>query len=316
MYKTGFLWDSEIEWDRENPWGGKRSQDFAYYTEEGRKHELEIYIAKYNWYEDGSLTKAFHWNGEEWEKVHDVKLDLVYDKFKYDHDTKELKKQIGEKLPVLNDLELEEICKDKLRTYELFPDYVGETRTATQQNAEEMFEENEKLVFKPRYGFAGHGVEILESLGEFEEPEDTENFVLQEFIDTDGVEEWGVEGPHDLRTIVIDGEIQDGNYVRVPDEGLISNISRGGHQKYVSRDELPESIIEIIEEMKSSFEKYQPAIFSVDFMFDTEGQPWIVELNSKPGTYFNHVEKDEELEKKKIKNILKTLKLKAEEHYD
>lgn len=68
--------------------------------------------------------------------------------------------------------------------------------------------------------------------------------------------------------------------------------------------------------MKTEFEKYQPAIFSVDFMFDKEMKPWIVELNSKPGTYYNHPEKDEELEKKKIKNLLKTLKLKAEEFYD
>lgn len=316
MYKTAFIWDSEIEWDREDPWGGKRSGDFAYYTEEGRKHGLDIYIANYKWYEDGSLTKAYHWNGEEWEKVHDVELYLIYDKFKYDEQTRELKAEMAEELPVLNDLELEELCKDKLKTYELFSEWVGETKIATRENAEEMFQENEKLVFKPRYGFAGHGVEILDSLKDFEQPDEPEKFILQEFIETDGVEEWGVEGPHDLRTIVINGEIQDGNYVRVPDEGLISNISRGGHQKYVRRDELPESVIKIIEEMKTEFEKYQPAIFSVDFMFDKEMKPWIVELNSKPGTYYNHPEKDEELEKKKIKNLLKTLKLKAEEFYD
>jgi len=316
MYRTGFIWDSEIEWDRENPWGGERSQDFTYYTEEGRKHGLKIYIAKYHWYENSSLTKAWHWNGKEWEKKTDVELDLVYDKFKYDKTTVELKKKINDDLPVLNDLELEKLCKDKLQTYELFPDWVGETRTATQENAEQMFSENEKIVFKPRYGFAGHGVEILESIDEFKEPDNPDEFVLQNFINTEGVEEWGVRGPHDLRTIVINGEIQDGNYVRVPDSGLISNISRGGHQKYVRRDELPEEIVDIIEKIKRKFEKYQPAIFSVDFMFDKDMNPWIVELNSKPGTYFNHPEKDEELEKEKIQNILKTLKLKAEEHYD
>lgn len=316
MYRTAFIWDSEIEWNRENPFGGERSNDFAYYTEEGKKHDLEIYIANYKWYEDGKLTKAWYWNGEEWEKKQDVEIDLIYDKFKYDESTRDLKKEMAEELPVLNDLELEELCKDKLKTYELFPEWVGETREATRENAEEMFQEQDKLVFKPRYGFAGHGVEILHSLDDFEEPEETEAFILQQFIETDGVEEWGVEGPHDLRTIVINGEIQDGNYVRVPDSGLISNISRGGHQKYIRRDELPDSVVEIIEEMKTRFEKYQPAIFSVDFMFDKEMNPWIVELNSKPGTYFNHPEKDEELEKKKIKNILKTLKLKAEEYYD
>ncbi|MFT4868808.1 MAG: glutathione synthase/RimK-type ligase-like ATP-grasp enzyme [Colwellia polaris] len=315
MYKTGFIWDSEIAWNRENPFDGKRSDDFAYYTEEGRGYDLEIYIANYKWYEKGKLTKAWFWNGEEWEKKHDVELDLIYDKFKYDLDTRNLKEEMAEELPVLNDLELEEICKDKLKTYNLFSERVGETRKATQENAEQMFEKFEKIVYKPRYGFAGHGVEVLHSLEEFSEPDNPEDFIIQRFIDTDGFEEWGVEGPHDLRTIVINGEIQDGNYVRVPDEGLISNISRGGHQKYIRRSELPDSVIELIDEIKQEFERFQPAIFSVDFMFDKDMKPWIVELNSKPGTYFNHPEKDEELEKKKIKNILKTLNLKAEEFY-
>lgn len=311
MYRTAFIWDNEIEWNREDPFGGKRSEDFAYYTEQGQKYELEIFIANYQWYENGKLNKAWRWNGKEWEKEHDVELDLIYDKFKYDPQTRELKEEMAEQLPVLNDLELEEICKDKLKTYELFPERVGETREATRENAEQMFEENEKIVFKPRYGFAGQGVEIIHSIDEFSEPENTENFIIQQFIETEGVEEWGVEGPHDLRTIVINGEIQDGNYVRVPDSGLISNISRGGHQKYVRRNELPDSVVEIIEEIKDEFGRFQPSIFSVDFMFDKEMKPWIVELNSKPGTYFNHPEKDEELEKEKIQNILKTLRLKA-----
>ncbi len=307
MKNIGFLWDKEVEWDRENPFNGDRSKDFAKYTELGEKYNLKIFIAHYSWYSGGALEKAFYWNGEKWEKVHNIDLDGVYDKFKYTPETRKLKKEIAGEIKIVNDLELEELCKDKLKTYEAFPKYVPETRKASKQNLTEMLKENDKVVFKPRYGFAGEGVQIIESIEEFEEPEKIDNYILQAFIATEGIPKLGVEGPHDLRTIVIDGVIQDGNYVRVPDKGVISNISRGGDQIYVDRNELPEEIVEIIDDMKSEFKRFQPAIFSVDFMMDKEGRPWIVELNSKPGTYYHHPVKDKRKEIPKIKNILSML---------
>ncbi|MFB6115458.1 MAG: RimK family alpha-L-glutamate ligase [Candidatus Nanohalobium sp.] len=311
-FDVGFLWDAEVEWDREDPFGGDRSKDFAKYTELGHDEGLKVYIAKYKWYNGGKLEKAFYWNGNEWEKVENIELDVVYDKFKFDRETRELKKEIFEDVGSVNNPELEEICKDKLQTYEHFPELIAETRTATLENASKMLEKYGMFVFKPRYGFAGHGVEIIEKLDDFEEPDEPEDFIIQRFIPTDGYPPWGVEGPHDLRTIVINGEIQNGNYVRVPDEGLISNISRGGNQKYISRDELPDEVVDIIKTIKEEFEEYQPAIFSVDIMFDEELNPWVVELNSKPGTYYHHEVKEKEKEIPKIKNILKMLKERAE----
>ena len=310
---TAFLWDAEVEWDRDDPFGGERSKDFAKYTELGHEYGLKLFMAKYKWYRNGELEKAFHWDGEKWRKVHDIEVDVVYDKFKFDNKTRELKQGIFEEVVMVNNPELEEICKDKLETYELFPEMVGETMTATRENAEEMIEKYGKFVFKPRFGFAGKGVEVIEDMMDFQQPENPENFIVQQFIPTNGYPDWGVEGPHDLRTIIINGEIQNGNYVRVPDEGLISNISRGGNQMYIDRSELPEKVVDMIEEVEKEFEEYQPAIFSVDFMFDESLNPWIVELNSKPGTYYHHPVKREEKEVPKIRNILKMLKKRADE---
>jgi len=45
-HKVGFLWDSEVEWDRKDPFGGDLSKDFAKYTELGHKEDLKVYIAK------------------------------------------------------------------------------------------------------------------------------------------------------------------------------------------------------------------------------------------------------------------------------
>lgn len=315
MKKVGVLWDREVDWDGDQPFKkGRVNKDYAAYTELGadKDQDLDLYIAHFTWYSSGRLEKAWHWNGEKWENVEDVELDGIFDKYKYSPGTEDLKREISEELPVLNDLELEEICKDKLRTYEIFSEHVPETKLATKENAENMIEEYGSFVFKPRYGFAGEGVEVIEDISEFEEPGNTENYIVQKTIETEGIPELGVKGPHDMRTIVINGELQDGNYVRVPDEGLISNISRGGNLVYVDKEEIPGKAQELIDEVSNEFERFNPALFAVDIMFDKEGIPWIVELNSKPGTYYHHETKEKKKEIPKMKAILEAVKRRIE----
>lgn len=307
-YNIGILWDREVEWNDTAPFQIKNlDKDYAKYSELGRERDLEFYIAKYKWYRDQKLEKAWYWNGEEWTKKTNIKLQGVFDKYKYTDETKQLKEEIANNLPVLNDPELEWICKDKLETYELFKEFVPETKIATQESLEEMLEKYDKVVFKPRYGASGVGIEFLEEVGEFEEPENPEEYVLQRFVETDGFKEVGIEGPHDMRTHIIDGELQQGNYVRVPDEGLQSNISQGGNQKYIKNSQIPGSALEIIETAIDEFKRFDPHLFSVDIMFDKNQKPWLVELNSKPAMYYHYPVKKKEHELPRIKKLVKTL---------
>jgi len=218
-----------------------------------------------------------------------------------------LKEEIAETLPVLNDPELEEICKDKLKTYRLFPELVPETRIATLENAEEMLENYDKIVFKPRFGASGDGVEFIDCLEDFEEPSESENFIVQRFVEAGKVPGAGIEGPHDMRTHVISGEVQEGNYVRQPTEGLQSNISQGGTQVYVENDDIPEETKKIIDEAIGKFSRFEPHLFSVDLMWDIEGNVWMVELNSKPAMYYHYPVKKKEYELPRMKNLVRML---------
>lgn len=314
---VAILWDKEVTWDADQPFvKDSGNEDYKVYTELGAEEGLIIYIGHYSWYEDGGLVKAWRYDrdSDEWVKEHDVPLDGVFDKFVYNEETRPLKDRIAEEVGIMDEPELERICKDKLETYELFPEYVPETRIATQENAEQMLEEYGRAVFKPRYGFAGEGVEVLDSIDAFEEPADPEKCVIQRFVEAGGVEAVGVEGPHDLRTVVINGELQDGNYVRVAEDGLISNISRGADMVYIETDDIPDTAMAIVDTVIDRFEEYQPAIFAVDIMFDTDGRPWMLELNSKPGTrYHNHAVKEKDKELPKIRAIIHTLALRFAE---
>lgn len=304
MKNLGILWDYEVEWDDDEPFQIKNlDRDYEIYTELAKEKGLQVFIAKFNWYSKGKLEKAWKWDGEEWLKVRDVELDGVYDKYKFDSDTRKLKDEIASELPVINDPELERICKDKLETYELFPDYVPETKIATEKNAVEMLEAYGKIVFKPRYGASGDGVEFIEEITEFEEPESPEEYIIQRFVSTPGFEPAGIEGPHDLRTHVINGDIQEGNYVRQPTEGLKSNISTGGTQVYIDNSQIPEMAMSILEEVNEKFSRFSPSIFSVDFMFSGD-DVWLVELNSKPAMYYHYPGKEEKYELPRMKKLV------------
>lgn len=305
MRKLAVLWDSEYQWEEDNrPYVEKSgSEDWKYYSEKAEEKDIAVYIGSFENFSKGTLRNAWHWNGENWDRVEEVEIDGVFDKFKFDSETVKLKKWISDNMPVINRLGLEELCKDKLKTYQRFQEYVPETRRATPENARKMFEKHDRVVLKPSYGFGGQGVEILDSIEDYEQPEGGV-YILQEFVETRGFPPLGINGPHDLRIVVVNGKMVKGNYVRVPDEGLLSNIALGGHQIYIENNDIPDSVKNIVEEVVEDLSEYSPAIYSIDFMLDSELNPRIIELNSKPGIYFNHDRKDEAIEKSKIDQVV------------
>ncbi|MEF8880806.1 MAG: hypothetical protein V5A72_03180, partial [Candidatus Nanohaloarchaea archaeon] len=102
MVNVGVLWDYEVEWDRSTPFDYAPDESYAYFSGLAEKEGVNIFVAKYSWYEDGFLEKAWVFNGE-WEKVEDIELDVVHDKFKSDEETLGLKRDISEDLMIIND---------------------------------------------------------------------------------------------------------------------------------------------------------------------------------------------------------------------
>ncbi len=286
MVNIAVLWDDEVEHDGDEPFvHGYLNEAYELFSGVAQGRGAEVYIARFDRYQDAVLTEAFVYS-DGWQKVEDIEIDVVFDKYRFDDETVKVKKDIESRLPVLNLFELEKVCKDKLETYRRFPSIVPETRVATRENLEDMLEEREKVVFKPRYSFGGKGIEFLDSANEFEEPDDAENYVLQAFIDAgSGITELGVEGVHDLRIYMLNGE-PVGAYVRIPESGLKSNIMQGGTMRFVDIEDVPGRAMEIAEEVAEEFEKYEPYLFALDTVFDREGNVWVMELNSKPGLAF------------------------------
>ncbi|MFB6208382.1 MAG: RimK family alpha-L-glutamate ligase [Candidatus Nanohaloarchaea archaeon] len=296
----GVLWDEAVQSGREKPFEKEAwNSEYMLFSDIAEKNGLKFYLAHYREYENGVLREAYAVEDGEWVVVEDVEIGGVFDKFLFNADTYELKKQMAEETGILNDPELERLCKDKLETAERFS-RVPETKKATEENIAEFLEDG-RAVVKPRYDFGGRGVQIIDSMEELE-PVDPEETVVQRFVDAShGIPGTAYEGVHDLRAYVVDGEITFG-LVRVPDEGLISNVARGGSQFAFPVEKFPSDALELVDEVKEELSGFSPAMYSVDMVYDENGSAWIVELNSKPGLSFYD---DMEMKEKVVKTVEK-----------
>jgi glutathione synthase/RimK-type ligase-like ATP-grasp enzyme len=282
MMTLGVLWDEEIE-DGEFTRDGIE-ESWREFGRIARESGIETVHGHFRHYSAGKLSQGVVLGEEGKRRVENVELDAVFDKFKFDSETSRLKREMDRELPVLNRFELEEICKDKLLTYEKFPRLVPETVEASREAAERFIQDDGKVVVKPRFEFGGRGVSVIDSADEMESGP---NSLLQRYVDAStGIESLDVDGVHDLRVLVVSGEPAL-CYAREASEGFVANVSRGASIRFVELEDLPTKAAEVVREVAAEFERYSPSFYSIDMVFDPSGDPHVLEFNSKPGLGFH-----------------------------
>lgn len=298
------LWDVEVDWEGKKPFKKDHiNKTYEYFADLAAENDSKVFIGRFEWYSDGELQKSYSFDGENWNKVENVKVDVVFDKYRFDEDTIKLKKEIGQRHPVLNSFEIEQICKDKHQAYERFPESHPETREATKENVKEMLEKYSKVVVKPLAAHAGEGVEIIEDISGFDEEKGR---IVQQFIDSSsGIEKLGIEGVHDLRVVVVDGNPVV-SYIRQPESGFVANVAQGGSMEFIPIEDVPEEAMEIVKEVVDVFEE-ERFVCGVDMIFDQDQKPWILELNSKPGMSFYNKEEIRKWKEPYIKAVVNSL---------
>jgi glutathione synthase/RimK-type ligase-like ATP-grasp enzyme len=148
-----------------------------------------------------------------------------------------------------------------------------------------------KLVIKPISESGGKNVHILRKEEALSKVAFSNDYIIQEFIDSSSGVPGVSDNMHDLRLVFINNKLCYA-YIREPKEGnYLANLSQGGTLSIVPTDAIPTSLRPIIRCVNSVFETFNPRIYSIDFMFDENKRPWIIELNSMPGLYFTPQEK-------------------------
>lgn len=267
----------------------KRNEIFSLLLKTGIKHNFQAYLSRYEYYNKRSrkLRKAWTFEEGRWKQVKDKRVDLFYYHGKTRGIVEECKKiQKIINLPTINHLELEQVCDDKLLTYNIFPELSPKTFMVNDFYELQRiihYVKSKKVVLKPRFGSNGRGIVILDK-NKLRNgiKKDT---IVQEFVDSsNGVLD--VKKTHDLRVIIVDGKINH-SYIRVPKyKNLLCNAYLGAKKIFIKNDEIPSSILKRIKKIDSHFQHYGPRIYSADFAMDENNKPWLIELNSKPGMMY------------------------------
>ena len=230
------------------------------------------------------LRKAWTFENNKWKQVKNRKVDLFYYHGKTKGILEECKKmQKIINLPTINHLELEQVCDDKLLTYNIFPELSPKTFIVNdfyELHRIIHYLKSDKIVLKPRFGSNGKGIVIMDK--KHLRNGIKKDTIVQEFIDSSkGI--LNIQKTHDLRIIVVDGKINHA-YIRTPkNKSLLCNAYLGAEKTFIKNDEIPSSILARVKKIDSHFKYYGPRIYSADFAMDENNKPWLIELNSKPG---------------------------------
>ena len=252
-------------------------------AEEVRALGGKFFMVRSNHTYGGKGHFSASWQFENGELVErgPVTLDVVYDKgkrFHHDHT-----------IPVLNTDFINDICTDKWKTYELFKEFCPLTfRVETEPEFEEALQKipTQNIVIKPLDGEEGQGV-FIGPTDYIQKCPRKFPLLVQEFLDSSEGIPGVCEGIHDLRVIMMDDAVVF-SFVRTAPEGkLLSNVAQGGNLVTLEKSQIPKAVLELVHHIDGIISKEAPHYcFGVDVAF-VQGEPKIIELNSRVGLQEN-----------------------------
>ncbi len=287
------------DWNTENLFRNKQTKNsYEFFYSLCRKNDIEMFRASYDWYdyENNIFQHAWTFNDVDgWKRINNITPDLIYDKTKSGIEAYYKKELISKSYRFVNNLRFTRIMDDKLITSLIF--HKWSKRSWVVNNHKKLKDvlpkiKSQKFVVKPISESGGKNVQILDKKDDLKKIIFGNDYLVQEFIDSSSGVPGVSENMHDLRLVFINDKLSY-SYIREPEEGnYLANLSQGGSLSIVAKDKIPQSLKPIIRCANKVFETFNPRIYSIDFMFDENKRPWIVEMNSMPGLYFSPQEKN------------------------
>lgn len=243
-----------------------------------RGHRFCIVRGQQTYLGNAAFARSWEYVGGDaaWEERGNTTVDLVWNKDYFRDPT----------VRVVNDPAFDDLCKDKIATYDFFPHLSPRTEEAQRSDLlAAAFDRmrTELVVVKPRDGTGGQGVaigtreQLAGSVTEFP-------VLVQEFIDTSAGIPGIAPGMHDLRILVTEG-VPVASYVRMPRDGsYVSNYALGGLCETVPLATVPRDALAIVASIDAKLAHFPHRMYAVDLGLDRSGGWKLIELNSKAGT--------------------------------
>ncbi len=263
---------------------GKKRAVYHQLFKRGLERGLEMYLASGRESYLGSLDFQNPWlyTGISFEKKSGTfSFDAVFDR---SGGLRFPSSEISNK--VLNGITFKQLCYNKNLTYALLSDFMPKSYTVRNddelQRALQNFSADELAVLKPVAGFGGKDI-LIDFPKNLLPTEIHGEYTLQQFIDTKNGIPGIMTGHHDLRIIIVNGEIVL-CHVRTPKAGsLLANVAQGGAIKEISLSAIPQTVLDVVSKVSAIIdEKFNKPIYSIDFGI-ADGKPYVFELNDQIG---------------------------------
>ena len=223
---------------------------------------------------------------QQWQLEQSIIPDLIYDKIsnRLIPELFSILSSISQQYRFVNSLEFTMLVSNKLYTSLLFPEYCQPYQFIVNQEQLRAMASRypDRIVLKQMRHSSGDDVYIV-SGAELQSLQVSYPILLQQFVDSSAGIPGLITGLHDLRVMCINDRIVH-SYIRQPATGsLLANIAQGGSVTLLELSQIPDSVLAITSVIQQRLAVFFPAIYTIDFLFDADGRPWIIELNTKPG---------------------------------
>ncbi len=249
------------------------------------KENIEVYIVRGESYlGNGRFKMGWRLKGDELiASEGEIKVDLIFNR-----DDKNTIPNIYDCITI-NKPQFDDICVDKFKTFELFPEispktgYVHTFEACHHELQIWNLDPNDLVVLKKNFETEGRGIYIIPAKDVQKDLyQDWTDIIIQEFIDSSVGLPGLSSGLHDLRITVIGG-VPINSFVREPKKGsYLANISQGGSGTSIDLEEVPKEVIKLVSDINTVVDQFCPIIYAADFMNSPKGFK-LVELNSRPG---------------------------------
>lgn len=301
-------------WDKEAPIRDPKYLEVAEdIIEIGHKNSLEIYHASIKWFKKGVFKKAFVFKNGEWCKVKNVEPNLIWLKMKITPKVNFIVEELNSQVPFLNPLPFERL-NNKSFSSKVF--YRWSPKTVKVNSYSELKRSfdvlgSKKVVVKPIKGSGGKGVEIINKKQVVKFKRKKKIGVAQKFIDSSYGIKGLCKGYHDLRLVFLNNKLSY-SYIREPKRGhLLANIAQGGKMTYIPKNKIPKRVMKIANEIVGIIKYYNAKYYTLDFLLSKDQRPYLLEMNTMPGAYFNPSNRKEQL--KFFKELIDTINLRIKE---
>ncbi|HCC22660.1 TPA: hypothetical protein DF272_00570 [Candidatus Falkowbacteria bacterium] len=307
------------DWKRDLPMRKAEStrKSFEYWHEKGLEKNINFYRASIQWYDDEKaiFNKVWAFRDGKWIKIRSaIKPDLIFDKItsKRNYQLFERKVGMAAKVKLFNNPLFRLMFDNKFTQFLMFNEFMPQSMLVNNRaeylaGLKKM--KTAKVVVKPLFGSGGFNI-LIEDKSKLVNKRLVFPVMLQAFVRSydgvPGIE--GIKGVADLRLVFMNHKLIYSLSRIAKKNSLFTNFHQGATAVIVDKKNISRKIWAMAREIQKKLRVFTEANYSLDFIFDHTGKPYLLEMNTTPGMDLLHELGQDKLKEKNLDELIKIVK--------